>query len=434
MDVPLRDIWCGLGSSRESAAVTRREIVRSAGARAAAWALAAVGCHSGGDAVGESRGDRDLIGLAYNESPLGPSTFVLDALREAIRRPLDVAGINRYPDFFCIDLLDAIGRHNRLGPLHVVPGCGSSEILNIGAATFLREGDECILGDPSFDLLASRARAWGASVRRVPLTRDHRYDLEGILDAVGPRTRLVYICNPNNPTGTIVGRREVDAFLARLEGLNPDTVVLFDEAYREYVTDPDFPDLAGRIGGPRGEGIVVARSFSKVYGLAGLRAGYGLAGKKTVFEMAGFFTGNFGGPLGWRHPEGNINRLAEAAVLASLADTGGHVDRVLALNQGAKAYLYDRFDRLGLPFIRSEANFVMVDTGRDGDAVKEALCARGILVQAGGAYHRDYTDWLRVSTGTIDQMEAFSIALEAVLGEGSPRGGSNCPNTDQHGF
>ncbi len=433
MRIPLYDIWCGLGKYRDTT-ITRAELVRSAGAQAAAWALAAAGCHSRADRPGDPGRQGEYTCLAYNESPLGPSGFVLDAVRKAVNRPLDVAGINRYPDIFSLDLLGAISRHNGLGPLQVVTGCGSSEIINIAAAAFLREGDECILGTPTFDLPADRARAWGATVRRVPLTKDHHYDLEGILDAAGPRTRLVYICNPNNPTGTILGADEVDAFLGRLRRICPDAVVLFDEAYREYVTDPDFPDLPGLLAGPFGEKVVVARSFSKAYGIAGLRAGYGLAGRKTAYEMSGFFTGNFGGPLGWRHPEGNINRIAEAAVLASLDDSTGHMARVLALNREAKEYLYDIFDRLGLAFIRSEANFVMVDTARDSVAVREALCARGILVQAGAAYHPDYADYLRVSTGTMAQMETFAQALMDVLDETAGQGSGRCPKTDYYGY
>ena len=427
MENLLRDIWCGLARYGEED-FTRRELVGLAGA--AAWAVAAAGCGS----RGRSAAERTYLCLAYNESPLGPSEAVLDAIRESIHRPLDTAGINRYPDFLCLDLLGAIAAHNGLGPLNVVTGCGASEIINIAAAAFLGEGDECVMANPSFDLMDVRARAHGATVRRVPLTPNHRHDLDGILDVVGPSTKLVYLCNPNNPTGTILTDVEIADFLDRLRVINADTVVLFDEAYREYVSDAGFPDLASAIADPCGEGIVVARSFSKAYGLAGLRAGYGLAGEATIFRMSGLFTGNFGGPLGWRHPEGNINRVAEAAVLASLADGSGHLDDVIALNVGARAYLYDFFDRFGLACIPSEANFVMADTGRDGAAMRNALCARDVLVQAGGDFHPDYSDFIRVSTGTIEEMERFAAAFEEALDEAGSTPGGRCPETRHLGF
>ena len=402
-----RDIWCGNGDG-----LSRRDLLRGLKPGPSHREIGGV------DAPNcPSARAKDFIRLAYNESPLGPAPGELDAVEEALYDALALTGINRYADFLQIDLGKAVADRHGFTPFHVTMGCGSSEVMQAAAAAFLRGGDELLLPDPTFDLTARAAEAWGASVVHVPLAEDHRIDLEALLEAVTPQTKLIYLCNPNNPTGTVLTADEIADFLGRLRRTNASTKVLFDEAYGECVDAPGFPctpDYLNRL--LHRDRVILAKSFSKIYGLAGLRAGYGLASMSTTMEMNGFLKGFFVGPLGWTMPECNVNRLAEAGVLASLADGGSHLETVKQLNRDAKAFLYGRFDALDLAYIPSEANFVMVDTGEDGEMVRDALQSRAILVQAGGDFHERYATWLRATTGTMEETTAFADALADILG------------------
>jgi len=324
------------------------------------------------------------IKLASNENPLGPSPKALAVLGEV--GPL----LHRYPDGGAHRVRAALADRFKLTPDHVVLGNGSDEILGLLARAFLSPGDHAVMADTTFVIYKMEVMAAHGVPVVVPL-KAWRYDLAAMADAVTPTTRLVFICNPNNPTGTMVTAQEVEAFMARLP---PDAIVVFDEAYYEYVCDQRFPDSVAYVRANRN--AIVLRTFSKIYGLAGLRIGYGL----TTPEIAGY--------LNRVRPPFNANSMAQRASLAAL-DDDDHVARSRALNQAEMAAVRDGLAALGLDPLPSEANFLFFDVRRDGRGVFDALLRLGVIVR-----HIDGT-MLRVTIGLPEENRAFLAALKTVL-------------------
>jgi histidinol-phosphate aminotransferase len=324
------------------------------------------------------------IKLASNENPLGPSPKALAVLSEV--GPL----LHRYPDGGAHRLRAALADRFKLTPDHVVLGNGSDEILGLLARAFLSPGDHAVMGETTFVIYKMEVTAAHGVPVIVPL-KSWRHDLAAMADAITPTTRLVFICNPNNPTGTMVTAQEVEAFMARLP---PDTIVVFDEAYYEYVRDQRFPDTLAYVRANRN--AIVLRTFSKIYGLAGLRIGYGL----TTPEIAGY--------LNRVRPPFNANSMAQRASLAAL-DDDDHVARSRALNQAEMAAVRDGLAALGLDPLPSETNFVFFDVRRDGRQIFEALLRLGVIVR-----HIDGS-MLRVTIGLPDENRAFLAALKTVL-------------------
>lgn len=330
------------------------------------------------------RGIRDGIKLASNENPLGPSKKALAVLKKGLE------GLHRYPEGSGRRLREVIAQKTKLKPEQVILGNGSDEIMDLAAKTFLEPGEEAIIGDLTFAIYHICVTAHHGLSVRVPL-RDGRYDLEAIAARLSPKTRLVFLCNPNNPTGTMVGRKELDRFLSRLPG---HILVVMDEAYAEYADDPDFPNTIEDV--RRAAPILVLRTFSKMYGLAGLRIGYGLAASEVVEAMNQT-----------RLPF-NTNSLAQAAAIAALSDEG-HVARSLRVNREGRRYLSESLKALGLKCLPSQANFIYLDVGRDGGAVYEQLLRRGVIVRP----IQDH--WFRVSVGRPVENRRFVKALADVL-------------------
>jgi histidinol-phosphate aminotransferase len=324
------------------------------------------------------------IKLASNENPLGPSPKALAVLSEV--GPL----LHRYPDGGAHRLRAALADRFKLTPDHVVLGNGSDEILGLLARAFLSPGDHAVMGETTFVIYKMEVTAAHGVPVIVPL-KSWRHDLAAMADAITPTTRLVFICNPNNPTGTMVTAQEVEAFMARLP---PDTIVVFDEAYYEYVRDQRFPDTLAYVRANRN--AIVLRTFSKIYGLAGLRIGYGL----TTPEIAGY--------LNRVRPPFNANSMAQRASLAAL-DDDDHVARSRALNQAEMAAVRDGLAALGLDPLPSETNFLFFDVRRDGRQIFEALLRLGVIVR-----HIDGS-MLRVTIGLPDENRAFLAALKTVL-------------------
>ena len=255
---------------------------------------------------------------------------------------------------------------------------------------FLEVGDEAILADPSFVVYKIDVAAAHARPVPVPL-KDFRHDLPAMAKAVTSKTRLVFVCNPNNPTGTYVTAAEVSAFM---QAIPPDVIVVFDEAYYEYVTAADYPDTLSLLKG--GRNVVLLRTFSKIYGLAGLRIGYGLTTPEIVRHLNRI------------RPPFNTNSLAQKAALAALSDEE-HVRESRRVNTEGMASLAERLTALGLRVVPSQANFLYFDVKRDGKAVFEALLKRGVIVRhLGGAF-------LRVTVGLPQENDRFIAALQAVL-------------------
>ncbi|MBI4400575.1 MAG: histidinol-phosphate transaminase [Nitrospirae bacterium] len=324
------------------------------------------------------------VKLASNENPLGPSPKALAVLSDAAKT------LHRYPDGGAHRLRGALADRWKVTPDHVILGNGSDEIIGMLAHAFLSPGDEAVMADQTFVIYKMEVTAAHGVPVVVPL-KEWRHNLPAMADAVTARTRLVFVCNPNNPTGTMVSAAEVDALLARL----PDQVItVLDEAYYEYVRSRDFPDSLGYV--KQSRPVVVLRTFSKIYGLAGLRIGYGL----TTPEITGY--------LNRVRPPFNANSLAQRAALAALDDEE-HVAQSRAMNQAEMATVRAGLVALGLQPVPSEANFLYVDVGRDGREVFEELLREGVIVR-----HIEGR-MVRVTIGLPEENKQFLQALTKVL-------------------
>jgi histidinol-phosphate aminotransferase len=296
----------------------------------------------------------DVIKLASNEAAFGPLPAALAAIEAAAPR------VNRYPDDGATDLREALGKHYSVAPEQVLLANGSVELCRMAMAATCDPGDEVVFGWPSFEAYPVLAQQVGATLVQVPLT-DHRYDLDAMADAITDRTRVVFVCNPNNPTGTIVGRDAAERFLGRVPD---DLLVVFDEAYREFVTAPEYPDGLELLADH--DNVAVLRTFSKAYGLAALRVGYAIANVDVI------------GALRKVRVPFTTNGLAQAAALASL---GAHDEMVARVAEVVveRARVTDGIAELGLDVIESEANFVWLPLG-EGSAVLGEYCERAGVV------------------------------------------------------
>jgi histidinol-phosphate aminotransferase len=330
----------------------------------------------------------DIIKLASNENPLGPSPKAVEAIRAA------ACDVRLYPDNDCFELRRALSAHLGVPEKQIPLGHGSDELIhNIGLA-FVCPGDEVMMCTGPFSQYEFTAKLMDAAPVMVPM-RDWAYDLEAMAERLSPRTKVVFIGSPNNPTGTIVRKAELARFVSAL----PEAAVLImDEAYHEYVDDPDYPDSLALV--REGRNVIVLRTFSKIYALAGLRVGYGATTPALAAAMDAV-----------REPF-NVSCLAQVAAAASLSDPD-QVARTKRLNDESKELLYREFARIGLPYTRSQANFVWVDVGRDCRSVFQALLQRGVIVRTGDVFGAP--THIRVSTGTREENQRFVEALEQVL-------------------
>jgi len=325
-----------------------------------------------------------VIKLASNENPLGSSPKALTALYEG------KSALHRYPDGGAFRLREALANHWKVTLDHVILGNGSDEILGLLARTFLAPGDEAVMADQTFVIYKMEVTAAHGKPVVVPL-KQWRHDLPAMAAAVTDRTRLLFLCNPNNPTGTMVTAEEVELLLSRVPA---HVVLVFDEAYFEYVRSQQFPDSMAYV--RQGRNVIVLRTFSKIYGLAGLRIGYGVA----TAEIISF--------LNRVRPPFNANSLAQRAALAALGDEE-HVARSRTVNEAGARQIVNGLSSLGLTPIPSEANFVYVDVGRDGRAVFEALLREGIIIR------HIQGPMVRVTIGLEEENREFLAALKRVI-------------------
>ncbi len=325
--------------------------------------------------------------LASNENPLGPSPRALAAMEVAIQ------ATRLYPDLPSTELTEALAAHWGLQPENVVVGAGSDEVIYLLAMAYVNPGDEIIISTPPFATYCLIAPVMDAKLVMVP-AKDFRHDLEAMAAAVTDRTKLIFISNPYNPTGTIVTRDEVDRLLDAVAGR---AIVVLDEAYCEYVGSPDYPDSLRYI--REGRNVVSMHTFSKIHALAGLRIGYGVAPSALAAWL-----------IRVREPF-NVSNVAQAAALAALADTE-QVERSVALNEQGKAYLYAQFGDMGLSYVPTEANFIFVDLGMDSRRAFDLLRERDIAVRTGDIF--GLPTYARVTIGTPPQNEQFIRALREI--------------------
>ncbi len=325
-----------------------------------------------------------IIKLASNENPFGSSPLALAAAEKALRHS------ELYPDGGCIALRTKLAAHFSLTPEHFIVGNGSNEIIELLAHVFLGPGDEVVMGDPAFLVYKLVTLLTGARPIEVPLYK-HRHDLGHLLGAVNLRTRLVFLPSPNNPTGTANTQDEIYSFVRSL----PDnSVFVYDEAYAEFLENP--PDLRPLIA--EGRKVICLRTFSKIYGLASLRVGYGYGNPELIALLNRV-----------RQPF-NVNAVAQAAAAAALDDTE-FAGRCARDNRAGRLQLEAGFRKLALEFVPSEANFIMVRVG-DGSAVFDALQRRGVIIRPLRGY--GLPEWIRVTVGTSEQNERVLRELEAV--------------------
>lgn len=332
------------------------------------------------------------VKLASNENPLGPSPKALAAMEKAIRET------RLYPDLPSTELTNAIARHHGIDPECVVVGAGSDEIIYMLGMAYVNPGEEIVVASPPFATYCLIAPIMDAKLVMVP-AKEYRHDLEAMATACTEKTKLVFISNPYNPTATIVTRAEVDRFLACVP---ENAIVVLDEAYFEYVDDPEYPDGMEYV--RQGLNVVCMRTFSKVHALAGLRIGYGVAPAPLAKWL-----------IRVREPF-NVNSIAQAAALASLEDQE-QIQRAVALNREGKEYLCRAFDELGLTYAPSHANFIFVDIRMDSVVAFEALRKRGFAVRTGDIF--GMPTHIRVTVGTPEQNKQFVRALQEVLAEAS---------------
>jgi histidinol-phosphate aminotransferase len=327
------------------------------------------------------------VRLNYNENPFGPSPSALEAAQGAF----GLAG--RYPDERADELIADIARHHRVSPRQVVLGAGSGEILKWAAVTFTGPGRALVQADPTFEDLGGHTRTAGGEVIAVPLDARHAHDLARMRE-VAEGAGLVYVCNPNNPTATITPDALLRPFL---QGLPAALPVLVDEAYHHYVTSREYATVMDLVA--RRPSLIVARTFSKIHGMAGMRCGYGISGEETIARLAAH--------QGWS----SVSALTAAAARASLADEK-RVAEHRELNLRTRGRVQQAAEKLGYTLLPSEANFVMIDLGRDVAPVIAALEDEGVKV---GRRFPARPRHLRVTIGRPDEMERFLAAFRTVM-------------------
>jgi histidinol-phosphate aminotransferase len=338
-------------------------------------------------------GIRDVLKFASNESPLGPSPLAVEAMEKAARE------VNRYPDGGCYYLRQKLSERLGFSMDELIVGSGSNELINVAMCIVIDPGDEVIISDPSFIMYAIAVRTMGGVPVFVPSV-NLAHDLKAMAAKIGPRTKAVFVCNPNNPTGTMIGKKEVEEFMASVPG---KVLVVFDEAYHEYITDPNYPDTVQHV--REKKNVLVLRTFSKVYSLAGLRVGYGIA-KPEIIEYFNRIRLPF-----------NVTTVAQAAATASLDDPD-QVRRSREVNEEGMDYLTREFKRLGLGVTESFTNFLLVDLRGDGIEIARRLEEMGLIVRPMRAF-RLPDRYVRITVGLPHENKRLVQGLERICTQGA---------------
>jgi|SRR5690554_833487 len=336
-------------------------------------------------------GISDVIKLASNENPLGPAPRAVEAVRAA------AGGMHIYPDGDCFYLKEALSESLGLSPEHLLVGNGSDEIIKLLAEAFFHPGDEVVTAEPTFGEYAYAVRLMGAKPVEVKAREGIGHDLERMAEAVTERTKAVFVCNPNNPTGTMNGKKEWEDFLDRIPAR---VLVVVDQAYLEYVEDPEYPDGLAYL--ESGKKLLVLRTFSKIYGLAGLRIGYGIAPPALAACINRV-----------REPF-NVNLIAQIAAKAGLGDND-HLAKSREVTRKGKKQLYRGLAELGLEYLPSEANFLFFATPFHSKEVFRRLLKKGVIVRTGDIFNQPR--YIRVTVGTEEQNARFLRALKETLAE-----------------
>lgn len=333
---------------------------------------------------------KDVVKMASNENPIGPSPLAVQAIKDSLNK------INFYPDGSGYYLRRRLAQEMNVKMENIVLGNGSNEIIELLKRTFLTaEDDEVILSFPSFSVYRIAAKAMGAKKIEVPL-KDYHHNLREIKNKINKNTRLVFVDIPNNPTGTIVYEDELSEFI---DGIDDDCLIVLDEAYFGYNTGKDYPDILSFF--RNNKNVFVLRTFAKLYGLAGLRIGYGIGDEEIVDYLNRV-----------RQPF-NVNSLAQAGARAALDDKK-HVKQTLETNRRGKEFLYKAFEDMDIEYIPTHANYILFDVKQDAEEIYNKLLHKGVIIRLMKGY--GYETHLRVTVGTEDQNGKFIDCLREVMG------------------
>lgn len=371
--------------------LNRRQWLKTAGLTGAFSMLGGIG------ALAENKSDSYIlktarpletpVRLSSNENPYGPSKKVREAMIEAF----DLAC--RYPFYYSKKLVESIAQKEGVAPEQVVLTAGSTEGLKITGLTYGKDGGEVICADPTFQSLMNYAEQFGGYIHRVRVDKDLQHDLEEMERRITNKTSLIFICNPNNPTGTLLPADTLNDFCL---AANERAMVFADEAYCDYVEDSNYPSAIELV--KKGLNVIVSRTFSKVYGMAGIRVGYLIARPDIARRLAS-------------NVVANVNVLGLYAAQTALEDHEFY-QQSIQKNRAAKEIIYAALDKLGLEYIKSHTNFVFFKTGRPIEEIQEKMLAKGVIV---GRPFPPLLDWCRISTGTLEETELFAKALRKVV-------------------
>ena len=341
------------------------------------------------DEVKRELGLTEVYKLASNENPLGPPESAVEAMKLAAGK------VSLYPDADAYELRTALAKYHNVQPNQIVFGDGSNELLKLLSLVFLEPGDEIIMPKPSFGEYVRCAQLCGAEAKAIPLTEDYVVDLPAMVGAISSKTKIVYICNPNNPTGTVVDKRLLKQMMHRMN----DVIVVLDEAYFEFVSDENSPDGVEFF--KEFPNVVALRTFSKAYGLAGLRVGYGICNEYIAAAINKV-----------REPF-NVNSLAQVAAIAALNDAE-YLKKSVEYNAIEREFLYTELKKRGFQVVPSQTNFMLFDVVRDCVDVFKGLLQKGIITRSADIF--GYPTKIRLSVGLRSENEAFLKALDEYMG------------------
>ncbi|MGB9612964.1 MAG: histidinol-phosphate transaminase [Candidatus Margulisiibacteriota bacterium] len=337
---------------------------------------------------GKTPKEPDVVKLASNENPFGPSPKALEAISKEMKN------LQIYPDQKAILLREALAKKFGISDNCIICGNGSDEVMQIITATYLSPGEEVIVSKHTFSIYELVSRIFGGTITFIDL-KDYEIDLEKMAQAVTEKTKIIWLTNPNNPTGTIFNATQFDTFMKKV----PENVlVVVDEAYAEFVERRDFPDIIKHL--KEEKNIIVLRTFSKFYGLAGLRIGYGI-GKAELIK-----------PMFRTKMPFNVNRLAQVGALAALEDKE-FLEKTFKNNCEEKRYLYAELDKLGLEYKKTEANFIFINLKRSADEVFVEMMKKGVIIRPLTSFGLPQA--IRVSIGTKEQNQKFIKALSTSI-------------------
>jgi histidinol-phosphate aminotransferase len=339
------------------------------------------------DEVMREFGLHDVIKMASNENPLGPSPKAVKAIKKYI------VNINRYPEGGCFYLRQAVAKKLRIKPEQLIFGNGSDELIGLTLRAFVNEGEEVIVASPTFLMYEVASTVHGAKLKVVP-TRYFKYDLKAMKDAVTKNTKVVFIANPDNPNGTYVARYELEDFL---KGLPDETIVFLDEAYFDFVEEQDYPNGLDYIGESN---LIVTRTFSKAYGLAGLRVGYGVSSSEIIKYMEAV-----------REPF-NVNSLAQIGAISALKDRVFFARSKKVVREGKK-FLYSELKAMGIRYVPSVTNFILIELGPKSGEATERLLKKGVIVRNMKAWGLE--NFIRVTVGKDAENKRFIKELKKII-------------------